>query len=78
VFRTAVCSDKMPCNLSIGLNNFRRNARRLSSMARDLISLCVTYMIFVKKSVSYEARYSTVYNKISQFLVMLFNKDASY
>jgi hypothetical protein len=50
----------------------------LFSMARDLISLCVTHLIFVKKSVSYEARNSTVYNKISQFLGVLFNKAASY
>lgn len=39
----------------------------LSSMARDFISLCVTYVIFVKISVSHEARNSTVYNMIIQF-----------
>jgi hypothetical protein len=50
----------------------------LSSMTRDLISLCVTYAIFVKISVSHEARNTAVYNTIMQVLGVLFNKAASY
>jgi len=50
----------------------------LSSMTRDLISLCVTYVIFIKISVSHEARNSTVYNKMIQILGVLFNKSVSY
>lgn len=47
-------------------------------MTREFISLCVKYVIFVKIAVSHEARNSTVYNMIIQFLSVLFNKAISY